>query len=154
MTNITVIKKNILNQETWRYQGTVLHRNDESLTLVAFFDRQDMLFHGMRFNEGDRFIETYYTRRWYNIFEIHDRKDDQLRGWYCNITQPAQIDGNLISYIDLALDLLVFPDGKQIVLDREEDEKLALPPGIASEAEAALAWLQNAFRKNLIENVD
>jgi protein associated with RNAse G/E len=152
MNDIIVIKKNTLNQEIWRYQGTLLHRDDESLTLVAFFDRQDKLIDGMRFCKGDRFVETYYSKRWYNIFEIHARENDQLCGWYCNITQPAQIDGNMISYIDLALDLLVFPDGRQVVLDREEYEKQALPPEIATPAEAALAWLQEDFRKKLVEN--
>ena len=27
---------------------------------------------------GDRFVETYYSARWYNIFEIHDRDDGAL----------------------------------------------------------------------------
>ena len=26
--------------------------------------------------KGDRFVETYYTNRWYNTFEIHAREDD------------------------------------------------------------------------------
>ena len=41
---------------------------------------------------GDRFIETYYTDRWYNIFEIHAREDDRLKGWYCNIAKPAVME--------------------------------------------------------------
>ncbi len=76
---------------------------------------------------GDRFIETYFTERWYNVFEIHDREDDRLKGWYCNIGRPAVMESeNTISYVDLALDLWVAPDGSQTVLDEDEFDALDL----------------------------
>ncbi len=116
------------------------------MVLEAHFDREDMVFHGMPLYKGDRFIESYYTDRWYNVFEIHARDDDHLRGWYCNIACPAVIDGDAISYIDLALDLLVFPDGRQIVLDLEEFTALDLPDAQRASAWAALEHLQARFK--------
>ena len=74
--------------------------------------------------EKDRFVETFYTDRWYNIFEIHDRDDDSCKGWYCNIGRPAEIADGTVSYVDLALDLWVTAKGMQTVLD--EDEFIAL----------------------------
>jgi protein associated with RNAse G/E len=94
---------------------------------------------------GDRFVETYYTDRWYNVYEIYAHQDGHLRGWYCNVGCPAVLDGNSLSYIDLALDLLVFPDGRQLVLDEKEFYELDLPPEIRAQALAALAELQSAF---------
>jgi hypothetical protein len=76
-------------------------------------------------------VERYYTDRWYNIFAVHDRDDDTLKAWYCNVTRPAEITPDRetpisrIAYVDLALDLLVFPDGRYLVLD--EDEFANLP---------------------------
>ena len=111
MSSITVIKLDIYEQETWRYSGQILHRHGAQIVLQAYFDRDDMLFHGMPLHRGDRFVETYFTDRWYNIFAIYDRDDDNLKGWYCNIGMPAVIETNCVSYIDLALDLWVAPGG-------------------------------------------
>ena len=143
---ITVIKQNPDGQESWRYSGVVLKRSEDQLILEAFFDRDDMEYHGIRLCRGDRFIETYYFDRWYNIFEVHDRRDDRLKGWYCNISSPAVENDGLLIYRDYALDLLVFPDGRQIVLDENEFASLELSSGDHKRANAALVELQNHFR--------
>lgn len=144
---ITVIKLDVHGRETWRYSGQVLERGRDYLVLEAFFDRDDSLFHSMPLRKGDRFIETYYARRWYNIFEIHAREDDHLRGWYCNITRPAQIADSTVYYVDLALDLLVFPDGRQLVLDEDEFDALPLSEAERQQARAALDELRARFRQ-------
>lgn len=149
MSQITVIKRNINGQETWRYQGKILHQDGNKFVLEAFFDREDSIFHDMPLYKGDRFVETYYLDRWYNVFEIHARDDDRLRGWYCNIGQPAILEGSVLSYVDLALDLLVFPDGRQLVLDEKEFNQLPLSPEIRARAHEALTELQNCFEKNI-----
>jgi protein associated with RNAse G/E len=142
---ILVVKCNIEGRETWRYRGQLLEQDSNRIILEAFFDRQDVVLHGMLLGRGDRFVETYYTDRWYNVFEIHAREDDRLRGWYCNITQPAIFDGWVITYVDLALDLLVFPDGRQIILDEDEFLGLDIPPDVRRKAREALAELQAKF---------
>jgi hypothetical protein len=147
-SKITVIKRNVHGQETYRYQGWLLTRHANQIVLQAYFDRQDLVIHGMRLAKGDRFVETYYTDRWYNIFEIHSCEDDALRGWYCNIGQPVQIEGSTISYIDLSLDLLVFPDGRQIVLDEDEFEVLEIPLSVRHQALQALQELQARFNNS------
>lgn len=146
MTLITVIKKDLQEREVWRYSGTLRQRGANYLVLEAHFDREDMVLHDILLGKGDRFVETYYTDRWYNIFEIHDRDDDRLKGWYCNIGYPAEIEDQTLSYVDLALDLLVYPDGRQLVLDEDEFAALALTPQDRARARAALAGLQAAFR--------
>jgi len=142
---VVVIKLNSSGQETWRYSGRLLEQGSSRIVLEAYFDRQDMDLHGMLLSRGDRFVETYYTDRWYNIFEIHAREDDSLRGWYCNITQPASFNGSTITYVDLALDLLVFPDGRKLILDEDEFQSLDIAPDVRNKACEALAELQTAF---------
>ncbi len=146
---IVVIKQDPAGNETWRYTGEVLQRGDRQIIIEAYFDREDVLFHGMWLCKGDRFVETYYSDRWYNIFEIHDREDDHLKGWYCNITTPAVIEKHSIAYKDLALDLLIFPDGRQIVLDEEEFIDLELSTEQRESAHAALKELREIFQKRL-----
>jgi len=144
METVTVIKRNLDGQETWRYSGSVLQRSSHFVRLEASFNRPDMPFFGIMLCQGDRFVETYYADRWYNIFEIHDHKDDTLKGWYCNIAYPAVLKDDEVSYIDLALDLLVYPDGKKLVLDEDEFQALPISDQDRTIARAALAELQEA----------
>ena len=143
---IIVIKLNIEGKETWRYPGQVIERHEKCLRLEAFFNRDDMTFHGITFGRGDRFIETYFTDKWYNIYEIHDRATDELKGWYCNVTTPAQIEKGRVSYVDLALDLLVYPDKKQLVLDEDEFRLLSISTEMRAKALDALGELQKIFK--------
>jgi predicted RNA-binding protein associated with RNAse of E/G family len=51
-----------------------------------------------------------------------------------------------ISYVDLALDLLVFPDGRQLVLDEDEFAALDLNASTITSAHAALEELKVIFK--------
>lgn len=143
---ILVIKKDIEGCETFRYSGIVLERCPEYVRLEARFNRDDRPLEDIILKRDDRFIETYYTNRWYNIFEIFDRDDGALKAWYCNIGYPAVIEGGQVSYRDLALDLLVYPDGRQKILDEDEFELLNLTPQVHEQALKALGELQALFR--------
>jgi predicted RNA-binding protein associated with RNAse of E/G family len=141
------VKLNIQGKETWRYPGLIVQQAGSRIILEAFFDRDDTIFHGMPLCRGDRFVETYYTDRWYNIFEIYSRADGSLRGWYCNVSTPARLEGGMLTYHDLALDLLVFPDGRQIVLDEDEFSSLELPAADREQALSALNELRACFKQ-------
>lgn len=139
---ITVHKLNLDGEETWRYTGKLLLRWQTGLLIEAFFDREDLPFHGLTFKRGDRFLEAYFTRRWYNVFEIYDRDEGALKGWYCNVSTPASLAGDDVRFVDLALDLLVFPDGRQLVLDEDEFERTNLDGKMRRVALAALDELK------------
>lgn len=148
MNELTVYKCNSRGEVVWQYQGRLVSRPDGAIVIEAFFNREDLPFHGIVLKTNDRFIETFYTNRWYNIFEIHDRENFQLKGWYCNIGRPAVISGSeSLSYEDLALDLWVTPDGVQQVLDEDEFAALDLDEFTREKALAGLAELQNIFYK-------
>lgn len=138
---LTVIKLNTKHEETWRYNGRVLERDEHSVLIEARFNRSDFPFHGILLRENDRFVERYYADRWYNIFAIHDKDDDRLKGWYCNVTQPAEFTPGRIAYVDLALDLLAYPDGSCLVLDEDEFEDLQLDQATRGKARQALDQL-------------
>ena len=143
---VTVLKLNVERVETWRYSGEILQRWPNAVLLQGFFNRDDSDFYGMSFLRNDRIIEIFYSDRWYNIFEVHDREDDRLKGWYCNITFPAEFDDGTVTYVDLALDLLVYPDGRQLVLDEDEFEVLALDEVTRQQAREALADLKQVMQ--------
>lgn len=138
---LTILKLNTAHEETWRYDGRVLERDDHSILVEARFNRSDLLFHEVPLRENDRFVERYYADRWYNIFAIHDKDDDRIKGWYCNVTRPAEFTPGQIAYVDLALDLLAYPDGRYLILDEDEFEELELDEPTKTKARQALDQL-------------
>lgn len=82
--------------------------------------------------------EYYWLDRWYNVFRFSDR-------YYCNVSMPPSFDGNVLSYVDLDIDVLVKPDFSYQVLDLDdfEDNARALnyPLEVRENAHAALAEL-------------
>jgi protein associated with RNAse G/E len=145
---IKVQKKNPAGEVTYEYEGVLLSRDENSVTLEALFDRADMPFQDVVFRTGDRFVEYYYSDRWYNIFAIHDKDDGKVKGWYCNVGEPAVINDGVVSYVDLALDLWVSVNGKQIVLDEDEFDALNLNEEIKAGALKGLKELQLLFENN------
>lgn len=120
--------------EVWSYPGAVVHTTPVSVTLEASYNGPDVDFHGLPLRRGDRFVETFYADRNYNIFAVHGPDGVPFKGWYCNIARPAVWREGHVSAEDLALDLVVLPDGTSAVVDQEEFEALTL-----SEAERAAA---------------
>ena len=68
--------------------------------------------------------EFYWMDRWYNVFRFSD-PNQQLKSFYCNINVPPQFDGEVLSYIDLDIDVLVQPNFAYQVLDLEDFERHA-----------------------------
>lgn len=139
---VTIHKLDSEGVEVFRYVGNIIHRSESSLVLEAIFDMEQREFHGLTFRRGDRFVETHYSDRWYNVLAVHDFDTGLLKGWYCNITRPAKIEKDSLSAEDLALDLVVLPNGTQYVLDEDEFAALNLNSSDRAGAKAALKELQ------------
>lgn len=147
MPVMKILKKNPAEEVTWQYDGVELRRGENSITVEAFFNRDDLPFQDIVLKRNDRFVETFFTDKWYNIFEIYDRDDGALKGWYCNLTKPAIIEAGQVSYVDLALDLWVTPDGRQTVLDEDELEELNLGDELKKKVYEGLLELQTYFKE-------
>jgi protein associated with RNAse G/E len=141
-----ILKKNPAGEVTWQYEGVVLSREENAVTLEALFNRDDMPFMDIVLKRNDRFVETFYSDRWYNIFEIYDRDDGKLKGWYCNVGRPAVIADDHVSYVDLALDLWVSASGEQTVLDEDELDALNLDEELKQKVYESLKELQEVLQ--------
>lgn len=116
---ITVVKQNALGEARVRYQGEVIERLAQMVVIRAYWTSPDRDLGYTNFQVGDRFIEYYYTDRWFNIFDIASAEGER-KGWYCNIAQPAVLFDDRIEQIDLLLDVWVDPTGTLLVLDEDE----------------------------------
>jgi protein associated with RNAse G/E len=93
--------------------------------LDAKFDRKiehDLLG---TISRGTLSLEYYWLDRWYNVFRFL-APGGVLRNFYCNVNKPPSFDGQILSYIDLDIDVLVEPDFSYSVLDQDEFERNVL----------------------------
>ena len=142
MTKITVHKLDARGREVWTYTGKALRRSPSSVTLEAIFDREDDDLESVRLRRGDRFVETFYADRWYNVFAVHDVATDALKGWYCNVTRPAYLGEADIYAEDLALDIVISPEGTVRLLDEDEYASLEMSEAERQEVRRAVAELR------------
>jgi len=151
--HVVIIKMNTMEKEVWRYEGRILNRSPHRLIVEAFFNIDEVSFQGITLRRDDRSIECFYDNHWYNILEIHDRDDDRLKCWYCNVTLPAEFTPGRIAYVDLALDVLVYPNGEYQVLDEDEFKDLALGTNTKGQAFQSLETLIKMAQNGTIPTV-
>ena len=120
MTMVTVHKLNGRDESVVRYEAEVAERFAGGVRLEARWTRPALDLGYTRFEPGDRFVEWFFSDRWYNIFEIRAGDTDALKGWYCNVAAPATIEARAVAARDLLLDLWVAVDGTTHVLDEDE----------------------------------
>ena len=152
-SDMTIIKNNHIGVEVWRYAGKIIAESPKGIIAEAYFNRSDLEFNGILLKEGDRFLELYLYGKWFNIYEIHDRDSGLLKAWYCNITRPVLVAEHTIRYDDLALDLLVYPDLRQLSLDEDEFLSLDLNKADQQNARSALKELQTLFSQSELVNI-
>jgi protein associated with RNAse G/E len=155
MSDFTVYKCDHEGQVVWQYSGTVLERGPDWVCLTAVFNGRESDMGFITFRRGDVFTEWFYADRWYNVFRIADGETGALKGWYCNITRPAQITAASVRADDLALDVFVTPDGQVMLLDEDEFAALTLPAGDQQAALQAVDTLRDlvARRDEMFEEI-
>lgn len=139
---ITVHKLDTSGREVRVYPTRLLARGLNWVRVEGVFDLGDVIIHDLVLRRGDRMVELFYADRPYNVFAVYDGPAGGLKGWYCNITRPARLLPADVYFEDLALDLLVFPDGRSLVLDEDEFAGLPLSAQERDRARRALEELQ------------
>jgi uncharacterized protein len=140
---VTVYKRDHRGRPVWSYTGTLVDTGYRWVCLQADFQRDAVDIGVMVFERGDRMTEWFYSDRYYNVFRVQHGYSLRLKGWYCNITRPAEITPHSVASDDLALDVFVSPDGKITLLDEDEFAALPLPP---DERVAALQAVESIQR--------
>jgi hypothetical protein len=142
LSEVIVYKLDEKGREVWRYPASVLERRAHSIRLQAYFNRDDLDLGFTVFKRGDRFIETFYNDRWYNVFAVYDGESKELKGWYCNVCRPAEWGDASVRCEDLALDMWVAPGAEPKILDEEEFYSLPISSQERQQCLQALQQLQ------------
>ncbi|MFJ9563288.1 DUF402 domain-containing protein [Streptomyces fuscichromogenes] len=120
-----------------RYPAELLHDDGNRIAVRApWAGDAPREFGFVRFEQGDVFTEFYWRDRWYAVKEVR-AADGTLKGWYCDVTRPATLDGGHLVVEDLDLDLWRSADGTDV---RRLDEDEFAESGLAErDPEAAAA---------------
>ena len=135
-----------------RWNARISQHNGSLLVLDAEFEydvQHDLL--GV-IQGGTRTIEYYWLDRWYNIFRFMNGDNNGTRLYYCNINMPPSLKDNMLTYIDLDIDILVQPDFSYQVLDLDEFEENArrysYSEEVKSKAQAAVDELVSMIARH------
>jgi predicted RNA-binding protein associated with RNAse of E/G family len=148
-TPITIIKRDPNGQHVLSYTGNVLQRDETSICIEAWFTLNPVDVALFTIERGDRMVEWFYTDRYYNVFRVHDGDSDTVKGWYCNITRPAEISQDSVASDDLALDVVIIPDGTYRILDDDEYQGLTLSRTEQDGVYAAITLIRALVSANL-----
>ena len=111
-------------REHRRWSAQLLSQEESLLVLDAYFP--DEVKHELLgiIPSGTHSLEYYWLDRWYNVFRF-GHPTGELRNYYCNVNLPPHFEDNVLSYVDLDLDILVAPDHSYQILDIEDFENHA-----------------------------
>lgn len=83
----------------------------------------------------------FWRARWYNVY-LNYADDGQLAHYYCNVGLPPELSGETLRFVDLDLDVQIWPDGRYAVLDEDEFTEHAIlfgyPPAMQQAARLAI----------------
>ncbi|HKP45741.1 MAG TPA: DUF402 domain-containing protein [Pyrinomonadaceae bacterium] len=132
------------------WEAELVRRENTLLVLDGIFDKE--ITHDLlgTIAAGTQSLEYYWLDRWYNVFRFSD-PGGGFRNFYCNVNVPPIFDGNVLSYVDLDLDVLVAPDFSYQIVDVEDFEANTSKYGYSNEvqdnARKALAELTSMIQE-------
>jgi len=123
--NLVTINSRKFDGEIHRsWKAQLLSYESSLIVFVGEFEEEINHDHLGVIRRGTLSREFYWTDCWYNIFRFHE-PDGGLRNFYCNINLPPKFENNVLDYVDLDIDLIVWKDFSYQILDMGEFEQNA-----------------------------
>lgn len=140
-----------------------LYAEDEAMIVALSPPGTPYYYHKKQgwFASEDGLLELYFKHKWYNVWHICEQNSG-INHIYANIAMPVTRQDNVLTWVDLDLDLRVHLDDSLELLDEDEfvenSALFAYPPAVVEQARAAVAELvtcyqQGAFPLNHAEQV-
>lgn len=123
---VEIVKISPKGKPPVRYTGTLIESPEGWVAARADWVHGEMDLGYMAFMPGDYLDEYFALDAPYNAMALYRGGDDSLVAWYCNVTHPTVIENGEIHWHDLFIDVIVYPDGRILVLDEDELEESGL----------------------------
>src|SRR5215204_1223750 len=117
--SVTILSKNYDGTIRRSWNCELIEENGMELVFVGEFDKDISHPELGLIKRGTISYEYYWLDRWFNVF-LFQEPTGEFRNYYCNVNMPPLFAAGVLEYVDLDLDLLVWPDNSYHVLDREE----------------------------------
>ncbi|MHB1909027.1 MAG: DUF402 domain-containing protein [Nitrososphaerales archaeon] len=117
MTNYIEIKNTYFGEKK-EFNCTLVSKTKDELVII-FQISEAMRFLETNFPSRSKSFGYYWKEKNYNIYHWKDINGTTLL-FYFNISKNTQILEDSVTWQDLIVDLVVYPDGKKVVLDQEE----------------------------------
>ncbi len=105
---------------TW--QCVLLEQTDNRLMLLGEFEKEVSHQSLGVIRRGTVSYEYFWFKKYFNVFRFHE-PDGEFRNFYCNINLPPKFENNILDYVDLDIDVLIWRDFSFEILDIEDFEK-------------------------------
>ncbi len=102
---------------TWR--ADLIEQKNSLLTFVGIFEKEIKHSKLGVIRRGTISYEFYWLNEWFNVFQFYE-PDGKFRNFYCNLNMPPKFENNILNYIDLDIDVLVWKDFSIEILDTGE----------------------------------
>lgn len=151
LRKIKIISRKYNGRLRDEYEAYLYSEDSEKLTIFAppgtlsFSPKQ-----GAWSAAPDGLLELYFKDKWYNVWHICEQ-NSQINHIYANIAMPATMQKDVLTWIDLDLDLRVHLDGSLELLDEDEfvenSVRFAYPPSVVAQARAAVDELTRCYQQ-------
>lgn len=141
---ITVQALKYGNRLHYEWNTLLLEKTKQHIFLLGEYGRK--LHHHTKqkvFTVDNWTIEFFSFDSWFTLSA--DVVGGKIEQYYCNINEPAKMEGSIVSFVDLDLDLIQ-RNGEWMVVDEDEFEsnsvKFGYPDAIKQRAKQELVNLQ------------
>ncbi|REE92926.1 hypothetical protein A8990_1026 [Paenibacillus taihuensis] len=147
---ITIQARKYGDRPHYEWSTTLLERTDSHIFVLAHYGRKLKHFtKGKTFTVENWTIECFPFDAWFTVSA--DIVDGQITQYYCNISEPARMEGDTVTFINLDIDL-VCKRGKWEVVDEDEFElhsaQFGYPPALIAKVRQELANLQQRIERS------
>ena len=111
-SNISIYRKRFIPDETnYLKDDVILHVDDSKIftSWKALKARSDI----------ERGVSAYFLNRGYKVSKLYD-KDENVVYWYCDMINVVKNSDEEYIFEDLLLDVIVYEDGRVVVMDADE----------------------------------
>lgn len=113
------------------WTASVVSETEDLVIALGRFDR-DVIHRDLgTIKKNTISFEYFWLDRWYNIFRFHE-PDGSFRNYYCNIAMPAVLSEGELDFVDLDVDVVVWPEKRVEILDREDFDENAIRFGYSA----------------------
>lgn len=146
---VTIISRKFDGKIHRSWKAKLIEKKDSLLEFVGIFEKEIRHDYLGVIRRGTVSYEFYWLSGWFNVFRFHE-PEGELRNFYCNINLPPRFENNILDYIDLDIDVVVWRNFSFQILDLEEfaenADKFSYPKEVIFEAKENL--------KKLIERIE